>query len=145
MLAADHETCLEGPSSAPIALVDSRAFYSVAGVDWVRRRPILLDGTWVTCISPSTKSYRLGDVQCFRGTGSVIINSTLAAVNRRGIPPDLRIDIAECEIPLLISRKSLVSISTVIDFAKRQISIRTHEAEETARKTITNVAICPSN
>ena len=115
----DQTICKELPE----ALIDSGATSSVAGVQWLSLWSSWKQCDWDKCIIPSMKKFRFGDGASYESLGSLVINARIQTIDSNWVPFVLRFDLVNCRIPLLISRRSLVSMSAIIDFSSSQIQI----------------------
>ena len=60
----------------------------------------------------------------YRSDGAVMLNAKIRSMSDVWIPFVIAVDIVECSIPLLISRRSLVAMSAIIvNFSKNEMSI----------------------
>ena len=122
MMMADQETCSSSLPPLPMALIDSGASSSVAGMTWIRAWSKLKDESWISSINASMKSFRFGDGSLYPSKGTIVINAMVESIQKKWVPINLNIDIVECNIPLLISRRALVAMSAVLDFVKNRLS-----------------------
>ena len=122
MMVADNETCSLSLPPFQMALIDSGASSSVAGLPWIRAWSKLKDESWVSRINTSMKSFRIGGGSLFPSEGKSIVHAAVESVSKKWVPINLSIEIVECNIPLLISCKAMVAMSTILGFGGNQLS-----------------------
>ena len=99
------------------ALLDSGCSSTVCGKNWLK---CYLDsiGDKSLTVEPSTNQFRFGDGKIFHSKGKINIPASIGATD-----VFIRADIVNCEIPLLLSKDSMKSADTKLDFAEDKVTM----------------------
>ena len=103
------------------AIIDTGDSGSVAGLKWLARWAGAQFPKWKSFSRVSTNKFRFGDAEAVDSLGQLIIAANIRDVKQNCHPILIRIDIVMQNVPLLLSRRTLVGMDAVLDIGKGEL------------------------